>query len=259
MDADPAALDLARAALSKFGDSVRLIESNFRDLGTVLSRNDFLPVHGILFDLGVSSMQLSDEDRGFSFQAEAPLDMRFGPGQAMTAADVVNEYTEADLANLIWRYGEEPASRRIAREIVRSRPVGTTTQLAGLVSRAVRGGRQRLHPATRTFQALRIVVNDELSSLSVALEQARDALGVGGRLVVIAFHSLEDRIVKQFFQREARDCVCPPELPACVCGHKATLCLLTRGAVKPGPREIQGNRRSRSARLRAAERIGEAG
>lgn len=256
LDADPKALLVAADTLAPFGDAVRLIESNFRDLERACRQSNFVPVHGVLMDLGISSLQLADTERGFSFQVEAPLDMRFSPAQTLTAAQIVNGYSEIDLADVIWRYGEEPASRRIARAIVRARPLATTTELAAVISRAIPGPRHRIHPATRTFQALRIAVNDELGALGEALAQARDVLGSGGRLVVIAFHSLEDRIVKQFFQRESRDCVCPPETPACICGHTATLRVITKRTVTPGPTEIKANPRSRSARLRAAERLG---
>lgn len=257
LDADPKALQAAARSLARFGNSVLLVESNFRELRRVCQEHNFVPVHGVLMDLGVSSFQLVDAERGFSFQVEAPLDMRFNPAQTLTASQIVNEYAEADLADVIWRYGEEPASRRIARAIVRARPLSTTTALAAVISRALPGPRRRIHPATRTFQAIRIAVNDELAALSEALEQARDVLGHGGRLVVIAFHSLEDRIVKQFLQRESRDCICPPETPVCVCGHKATMTTLTKRAVSPGTGEIASNPRSRSAHLRAAEKLGE--
>jgi len=257
LDADPVAVGVAAENLRPFGDSVQLVESNFRDLKRVCRSHNFVPVHGILFDLGISSMQLAD-DRGFSFQVEAPLDMRFNPGQVLTADDIVNQYAEQDLADVIWRFGEDPASRRIARAIVRARPVGTTTELAAIIARAAGGPRRRIHPATRTFQALRIAVNDELGALRDALGQAVELLGNGGRLVVIAFHSLEDRIVKQFLQQESRDCICAPEQPACVCGHRATLRIITRHTVTPSPEETSENPRSRSARLRAAEKLPEA-
>jgi 16S rRNA (cytosine1402-N4)-methyltransferase len=257
LDADPNALAIARETLAPFGASVRLVESNFRALGKVCRELNFVPVHGVLFDLGVSSFQLADTGRGFSFQVEAPLDMRFSPSQSVTADDIVNRYPEAELAGIIWRYGEEPASRRIARAIVRARPIRSTVHLATVVARAAGTGRQRIHPATRTFQAIRIAVNDELAALEDALAQAREILGNNGRLVVISFHSLEDRIVKQFMVRESRDCLCPPEVLHCACGHKATLRLLTRRAVRPTPQETAANPRSRSARLRAAERIPE--
>lgn len=264
LDADPEAIRVAGAALDKFAGSVRLVVSNFREVGEVCRRYKWEPVHGILFDLGISSLQLASA-RGFSFQVEAPLDMRMNPEQEFTAADIVNEYEETELADVIWRYGEERASRRIVRAIVKARPIETTTRLASIVASATGGprpggrpsGRKKIHPATKTFQALRIAVNDELSAVSEALEQAVDLLGGGGRVAVIAFHSLEDRIVKQFFQRESRDCICPPETPVCVCEHVARLKLVTRRAVKASESEIAANPRSRSARLRVAERLTE--
>jgi 16S rRNA (cytosine1402-N4)-methyltransferase len=257
LDADPESLAVAAINLERFGDSARLVQANFRDLRKVCRKNNFLPVHGVLFDLGISSMQLAGA-RGFSFQTESPLDMRFNPDQGLTAAEIVNGYDERDLADVIWRYGEESASRRLARAIVRARPVATTTELASVITHAVGRPRGRIHPATRTFQALRIAVNDELGALEDALGQARDVLGRGGRLVVISFHSLEDRIVKQFMQRESRDCICPPEQPTCICGHRATLKIVTKRSVTPAAAEIAANPRSRSARLRAAEKLPEA-
>ena len=256
IDADPHAVEFAKDTLNEYTDSVQLVNANFRDLKMTAGRANFIPVHGVLFDLGISSMQLAQADRGFSFQSEAPLDMRFSEKQSMSAADIVNDFREEELANLIWEFGEERFSRRIARAIVTARPLATTTQLANVISRAQPDRHSRIHPATRTFQALRIAVNDELSSLTSALEQARDILGEGGRLVVISFHSLEDRIVKQFMQRESRDCVCPPEQPSCTCNHVATLRILTKRPVTPSADEAARNPRSRSARLRAAERIG---
>jgi 16S rRNA (cytosine1402-N4)-methyltransferase len=222
----------------------------------------FEKVDGVLLDLGLSSRQLADARRGFSFSREGPLDMRFNPDQGPSAADLVNSLSEAELADLLWRYGEERHARRIARAIVAARPVTTTVQLAGLVARAVtqRGGggqasRQRIDPATRTFQALRIAVNDELEALARALPQARDLLRPGARLAVIAFQSLEDRLVKQFYRQEAQDCICPPEAPVCTCGHRATLRIITRKPIRPTDKEIARNPRSRSARLRLAERL----
>jgi 16S rRNA (cytosine1402-N4)-methyltransferase len=255
LDADPQAIHVAERNLAPFAESVKLVEANFRELTDTCRRLNFVPVHGVLFDLGLSSMQLADASRGFSFQTEAPLDMRFSPRQTLTAADIVNEYPEAELAGVIWRFGEERASRRIARAIAGARPLRTTRDLAAIVSRAMPGGRSRIHPATRTFQALRIAVNDELDALTAGLEQARDVLGQGGRLVVISFHSLEDRIVKQFFQRESRDCICPPEAARCTCDHHASLRIITKHTVTPTVQEIAANPRSRSARLRAAERL----
>jgi 16S rRNA (cytosine1402-N4)-methyltransferase len=255
IDADPRALQIAHSRLARFGDAVLLVEGNFRDVETICRSHGFAPVHGVLFDLGLSSLQLAEEGRGFSFQVEAPLDMRFSPKQEVTAADIVNTYPERALADLLWRYGQEPRSRRIARRIVRERPLETTTQLAKVVEKVAGGGYRRLHPAARTFQALRIAVNQELENLSAALEGSRDLLGYGGRLVAISFHSLEDAIVKNFFRQESRDCICPPDLPACVCDHKASLKLITRGAIRPTPSEVAANPRSRSARLRVAERL----
>lgn len=255
IDADPRALSVARARLAPFGDAALLLEGNFRDIGAICRDHGFAPVHGVLFDLGLSSMQLSDEARGFSFQTEAPLDMRFSPQQSLTAADIVNTYPEQELAAVLWRYGQERHSRAIARRIVRERPLSTTLELARAVQKAVGGGRFRIHPATRTFQAIRIAVNAELENLTLALDQALDLLGHGGRLVVISYHSLEDAIVKDFLRREARDCICQPDTPVCICGHKATLRRVTRGALRPHDDEVAMNPRSRSARLRAAERL----
>jgi 16S rRNA (cytosine1402-N4)-methyltransferase len=257
LDADPEALAIASLNLEPFRDSVRLVHANFRELERVCTETNFVPVHGVVFDLGFSSMQLAGA-RGFSFQTEAPLDMRFDPNQVLTADEIVNRYDDRDLADVIWRYGEEPASRRIARAIVRARPIATTTELASIVAGATGRPRGRIHPATRTFQALRIAVNDELGVLEDALGQARNVLGRNGRLVVISFHSLEDRIVKQFIQRESRDCICPPEQPTCICGHRATLKIITKRSVTPTTAEMAANPRSRSARLRAAEKLPEA-
>jgi len=255
IDADPDALDIARARLARFEDATHLVEGNFRDVAGICHTNDFAPVHGMVFDLGLSSLQLADEARGFSFQTEAPLDMRFSPQQGLTASDIVNTYPESELATLLWRFGQERQSRSIARRIVRERPLHTTLDLARAVQKAVGGGRLRIHPATRTFQALRIAVNEELANLTLALDQTLGLLGHGGRLVVISYHSLEDAIVKNFLRREARDCICPPETPVCVCGHKATLRPVTRGVLRPHAAEVAINPRSRSARLRAAERL----
>ncbi len=259
IDADPVALAIARENLTPYKDSALLVNGNFTDLQAICIRYDFFPVHGILFDLGLSSMQLNGGGRGFSFQHDAPLDMRIDPSQEMTAADIVNTFSEAELARIIRDYGEEGYSRRIASRIVRERPIRTTLQLAGLIEKTVGHGRGRIHPATRTFQALRIMVNRELENLEAALKQAVDLLGFEGRLVVISYHSLEDRIVKRFMQREAKDCICPPGMPACVCGHEARLRLVVRKVIAPSEAEVQLNPRSRSAKLRVAERIAKRG
>lgn len=217
---------------------------------------EFAPVNGVLMDLGLSSYQLADGE-GFSFRQDTALDMRFG-GDGITAEEIVNTYSEIELANLIFQYGEDPASRRIARRIVASRPLRTTAELAKAVEQAVgRRANLKTHPATRTFQALRIAVNQELASLTAALPQAHGLLGFGARLAVLSYHSLEDRIVKEYIRRESRDCICPPGLPECRCGHKATLRPVTKGALKPTLNEIAANPRARSAKLRAAECITE--
>jgi 16S rRNA (cytosine1402-N4)-methyltransferase len=254
IDADPAAVAIARERLAAFQDAVLLVNDNFANLQSICIKYDFFPVHGILFDLGLSSIQLEGGSRGFSFQHEDPLDMRFNPGQKTTAADIVNTSPEERLAHIIYTYGEEIHSRRIAREIVKERPIETTRQLAHLIENTI-GRRGKIHPATKTFQALRIAVNHELEHLESALRQAVELLGYEGRLVVISYHSLEDRIVKQFMQRESRGCICPPETPVCVCGHMPSLRLINKKVITPSLTEIGVNPRSRSAKLRAAERI----
>lgn len=256
IDEDAYTLALARERLVSFGDGVALVPGNFRNVDTICRERGFSPVNGIIFDLGLSSHQLASSTRGFSFRIESPLDMRFGPEQETTASYWVNEAREEELADVIWRFGEERESRRIARSIVARRPLETTTELAKAVEQAVgrRPGSQS-HPATKTFQALRIAVNQELASLAEALPRAHGLLGFGSRLVVISYHSLEDRIVKQFIARESRDCICPPQQPVCTCGHKATLKPVTRGAITPSLSEVAANPRARSAKLRAAERL----
>ncbi|MFC2060838.1 16S rRNA (cytosine(1402)-N(4))-methyltransferase RsmH [Chloroflexota bacterium] len=255
IDAAPEAIEKARGNLGAYADSILLVNDNFANLQAICVKYDFFPVHGILFDLGLSSLQLSGNDRGFSFQREASLDMRYNPEQKATAADIVNTSSESELARLIKTYGEESHSRQIARHIVLARPVKTTIQLAQIIERATGGTRGRIHPATRTFQALRIAVNQELEHLEMALKQAISLLGFEGRLVVISYHSLEDRIVKRFMQRESKDCICPPGTPACICGHTVCLKQVNKKVITPSPSEVQHNPRSRSAKLRAAERL----
>lgn len=255
IDADPDAIKVARANLEAYRGSFLLVNENFVNLQAICIKYDFSPVHGILFDLGLSSLQLNGNGRGFSFQYDAPLDMRFSPGQEVTAANIVNTLSEADLARYIRMYGEESYSHLVARHIVKERPINSTLHLAQTVERAIGQRRGKIHPATRTFQALRIMVNRELENLGVALKQAVNLLGFEGRLVVISYHSLEDRIVKRFLQQEARDCICPPGVPVCICGHKARLKLVHKKIIVPSPAEIRQNPRSRSARLRVAERI----
>jgi 16S rRNA (cytosine1402-N4)-methyltransferase len=256
LDADPEALSRARARLGTFGDRAVLVQANFRDMASVAALHGFAQVAGVLLDLGISWYQVASANRGFSFQAEGPLDMRLDPRTPLTAAEIVNEWTVNELADVLYRYGEEPQSRRLARVIVAARPLNTTSELAGVVSRAMaRRARHRIHPATRVFQALRIAVNDELGALEMVLQQLPGLLKPGGRFTVITFHSLEDRIVKRFIQREGRDCVCPPDFPACRCGHKATLRSITGRPVCPSEAEIRANPRSRSAKLRITERL----
>lgn len=255
-DRDPAALAAARSRLTSCGDRFELVHRSFARLEHVARERGFAPVDGILFDLGLSSLQLADEERGFSFMAEGPLDMRFDPtGAAPTAAYLVNHLPADELADILYRYGEERQSRRIARAIVEARPLETTKELSDVIEQAVGRRRGRLHPATLTFQALRIAVNDELKALEEALPQTLNLLAPGGRLAVISFHSLEDRIVKRFMRRESRDCICSKELPVCVCGHKATLREITRKPIRPTEAEVEANPRASSARLRVAERL----
>lgn len=258
LDVDPQALALARERLAAFGQRAILVQASYTTLSEQLARLDWGKVNGIVLDLGASSMQFDTPERGFSFRADAPLDMRFDPQNPLRAADLVNTLPEAELANLLFRYGEERRARHIAQAIVKSRPVETTGELAEIVIHAASAGnkgRAHLHPATRTFQALRIAVNRELEALEMVLPQAVTALAPGGRLAVIAFHSLEDRIVKQFFRRESQDCLCPPRQPLCTCGHKAALVEVVRRPLQPQLAEIQQNPRARSARLRVAQKL----
>jgi 16S rRNA (cytosine1402-N4)-methyltransferase len=257
LDRDSAAIEATRNRLTAYAGRVVLVHSSFGRLAQVTQDKGWAPVDGVLFDLGLSSLQLADSERGFAFMTDGPLDMRFDPTMGgPTAADLVNDLSLEELAALLYRYGEESQARRIAEAITAARPLHTTRELATLVEQAVSmGHRTRIHPATRTFQAIRIAVNDELAVLEAALPQAVETLAPGGRLVVISFHSLEDRLVKRFMRRESRDCICPPGLPACVCGHRATLRLVTRKPIRPTADETAVNPRSRSARLRVAERV----
>lgn len=256
LDRDPAAVDVARARLTSYLGRGVIEHSSFVHLAEVARSHQFVPVDGVLFDLGLSSLQLADPSRGLAFMADGPLDMRFDPTcGGPTAADLVNDLSLEELAALLYRYGEEKQARRIAQAIVAARPLHTTRELAAVVERAVGWrGRRNIHPATRTFQALRIAVNDELAALEAALPQAVEILAPGGRLVVISFHSLEDRLVKEFMRRESRDCICPPEVVVCTCGHRASLRVITRKPVRPTAQEIAANPRARSARLRVAEK-----
>ena len=255
LDADPEAVSVASERLTDEGDAFLALNVNFRDIRATALRYEFVPVHGVLFDLGVSSLQLDRETRGFSFRRSDPLDRRFSFDQQVTAADIINEYAESELADLIFHLGEDRAARRIARAIVRNRPISTSLELAELIEKVSPRRGSRTNPATRTFQAIRIAVNDELSSLETALEQAVSLLGQGGRLAVISYHSLEDRIVKNFIRKQASDCICPPGTPICRCDHLATVKVITRRPVVPSDSEIESNPRARSAKMRVAERI----
>jgi 16S rRNA (cytosine1402-N4)-methyltransferase len=259
IDRDKESIEKAYARLRPLGENFRLFHDNYKNLSLILNNLSLNSVDGILLDLGVSSYQLLSPERGFSFQSDVMLDMRMDRSQQWTAADLVNNMSESELANIIFRYGEERLSRRIAAAIVQERekaPITRCSQLAAIISRVFKiRGHQAIHPATRTFQALRIAVNEELEGLGELLSEAFGFLKPGGRIAVIAFHSLEDRIVKRGFSKLAGQCICeaPPEL--CTCPRKAVASLLTSRPITPGPEELSMNARARSARMRALERI----
>ncbi len=252
IDADPEAIRLAQHNLYDYFESVLIINDNFYNLSHICSETGFSRADGILFDLGLSSLQLATAERGFSFQLNGPLDMRFNPDEQLTAADIVNKLPEAKLAQLILIYGEEPLANRIARDIVLNRPISDTADLADIVTNSVGGRYSKIHPATKTFQALRIAVNRELDHLTTALEQSLTCLAPGGRLAVISYHSLEDRIVKNFMLHETRDCICPADIPECRCHHRPQIELIYKHPLTPTESEIEKNPRSRSAKLRVA-------
>jgi 16S rRNA (cytosine1402-N4)-methyltransferase len=255
-DRDPRSLAIAQETLASFGERVKLVHANYNRMQEFAPQYGFSSVDGILLDLGISSMHVDEAERGFTFRNDAPLDMRFDPGSGeSTAADLVNTLDEHELADIIFQYGEDRDSRRIARAIVAARPLFTTRQLADVIEKAHRGPREKIHPATRTFQALRIAVNNELVALEDVLPQTIRLLKPGGRLAIITFHSLEDRIVKQFFRDESTDCLCPPKQIVCTCGHKASIALVNRKPIAPDDSEIATNPRSRSAKLRVVEKL----
>jgi len=259
VDRDEAAIAAAAERLAPYGDRVTLRHDNFTNIGAVLQELEVKALDGALFDLGVSSPQLDDPSRGFSYMHDAPLDMRMDRTAALDARAVVNTWSEGELRRILQEYGEERYAARIAAAIVRSRekkPIETTGELSGLVRGAMPAPalREKQHPAKRTFQAVRIAVNGELDALAPMLRAVTEALAPGGRLAVITFHSLEDRIVKQTLRELATGCTCPPEFPVCVCGKKPKLRLVTRKPVLPGQEEIRDNPRARSAKLRVAER-----
>jgi 16S rRNA (cytosine1402-N4)-methyltransferase len=261
LDQDAQAIEIANQRLEPFGERVTLVHSNFSQLKAVLKALNVDKVDGILADLGVSSLQLDSQDRGFSFRFDAPLDMRMDSGSNdPTAADLLATLSQDEIANIIYRFGEERFSRRIARRIVERReagePIETTKQLAELVERSVkRSPKDKIHPATRTFQALRIEVNHETEVLERFIADAVDLLKIDGRLAIITFHSLEDRIVKQAFQKLSGKCFCPPRIPQCVCGARKEVEILTRKPLIPGSEETEENPRARSAKLRAVRKI----
>ena len=255
LDLDPVALELAKEKLAPYRSRTTLIQASYVTLSEQIKSLEWLTVDGILLDLGLSSMQLDSPNRGFSFKLDGPLDMRFDPGAKLRASDLVNELSADALANLIYKYGEERNSRRVARAIVAARPIRSTCHLAEIVAEVTMNRKRGIHPATRTFQAIRIAVNGELERLETVLPQAVEALSPAGRLVVIAYHSLEDRIVKLFFRKESSDCVCPPRQPICTCGHRASLKVITKKPIRPSDAEVKQNHRSRSARMRVAERL----
>jgi len=267
IDQDASALEICRKKLEAAGfdfkhPRIELVQGNFEDIQDICSRLGVDSVDGgILADIGVSSMQLDDPTRGFSFLYDGPLDMRMDRHQKTSAADLLNTLSEKDIADILFRYGEEKKSRHIARKIVEARPIETTAQLTALVSQVLgkgqgyRRGADKSHPATRTFQALRIAVNDELHVLENFLSNSIRILAPGGRLVVISFHSLEDRMVKQIFKSYESSCVCPPRHPICTCSKQQELQILTKKPLQPDEKETLANPRSRSAKLRAGERI----
>ena len=260
MDLDPAALAYSRQRLAPFGDRFRAFQANFRAINAVLQQAGERDPNGVLADLGVSSMQFDSPERGFSFRFDAPLDMRMDPGTGATAADLLQQLPESEIARIIFEFGEERHSRRIARRIVERReqgkPITTTTELADLVRHAAGGHkRQQIHPATRTFQALRIAVNNELEGLGEFVESAVDLLIPDGRFAGISFHSLEDRILKRELKRLSGHCECPPRMPVCSCGARKVVEVLTRRPVAPGAGEIDENPRARSAKLRACRKL----
>jgi len=255
IDQDPTAIRLSAERLNPFEGRFFLRQDNFCNFDKRMEELGWHFIDGIIFDLGVSSMQVESPERGFSFLKEGPLDMRFNPENSISAFDILNTWEEEEIARILWENGEEPHARQIAAAICQKRPLKTTLDLAQIATAAYQGHLpKRIHPATKTFQAIRMEVNQELQSLHKALEKSPKKLKAGGRLAVISFHSLEDRLVKQFIRRESQDCICPPQQPICTCQHKATLVNLTKHAIRPSAAEINNNPRARSARLRAAEK-----
>ncbi|MBQ2154564.1 MAG: 16S rRNA (cytosine(1402)-N(4))-methyltransferase RsmH [Oscillospiraceae bacterium] len=260
VDRDPEALEAAKARLAPYLDRVTLVHSNFAELDAILDRLEIPAVDGMLFDLGVSSPQLDESERGFSYMADAPLDMRMDPGDRVTAREIVNTWPQDELRRILYAYGEERYAPQIAAAIVRrraERPIETTLELVDVIRSGMppKALREKQHPAKRSFQAIRIAVNDELSAVDRMMQTAVGRLNPNGRLAVITFHSLEDRIVKNAMAQAAKGCTCPPEFPVCVCGKKPQVRLITRKAILAGETELEQNPRARSAKLRVAEKL----
>ena len=255
IDADQEALEIARERLSEFDQRCILKHGNYTDMHTIAKENGVKQVSGVLMDLGLSSLQLACKGRGFSFIGDGPLDMRFDQSTDVSASDIVNKYSEKEIADILFQFGEEKKSRRIANQIVRNRPVSSTSHLVTLIQKAVGNGAGRLHPATRTFQALRIAVNRELENVKDGLKAAVDLVGSGGKIIILSYHSLEDRIVKNFLRNESKGCICPSEIIVCRCAHVPKLVLKHKKVLKPSAKEVIENPRSRSVRLRIAEKV----
>jgi 16S rRNA (cytosine1402-N4)-methyltransferase len=257
IDRDPAAVATGLVALASFGPAVAVVQGRFSDLVDIAQKAGFDPADLVLFDFGISSTQLDAPERGFSFRGEGPLDMRMDPGAELTAERIVNHFDAAEIERIVRTYGEERWARRIAEFIVARRPLRTTRDLAQAVEAAIprKAWPRDIHVATRTFQGLRIAVNEELDEIEAGLSAALSILKPGGRMATISFHSLEDRMVKSFFNVESKDCICPPQQPVCTCGHRATLQIVTRRPVRPSEAEVAANPRARSARLRVAQKL----
>ena len=255
LDIDSYAVSTADIALKMFGERAIVKKSSYVEMDSCISDLGWHKVDGIVLDLGLSSQQLEKADRGFSFNLEGPLDMRFDSTEELRADDIVNSWPQHEIAKLLYELGDETQGNKIARALVNERPIKSTVQLAQIVANCKRQSKVGRHVATKTFQALRIAVNKEIENITNVLPKALEILAPGGRLAIIAFHSLEDRLVKRFFSKESQDCVCPVEQITCVCNHRATITRVNRKPISPTYREITDNRRSRSARLRVAEKI----
>ncbi len=255
LDVDTQALEIANQRLSDFTNRAFIRQNSYLAMQEESSNLGWKTVDGIVMDLGVSSMQLDTPERGFSFRSDGPLDMRFGNNASRSAADLINTASEVELSEIIWKYGEDRLSRKIARAICNQRPLHTTKELAAIIEKITPPQRNGPHPATRTFQAIRIAVNEELKAVEESIPTAISILNPGGRLAIITFHSLEDRIVKTQFRLESTDCICPPEQPICTCNHKARVKIINKKPIEPSNDEIKNNPRARSAKLRVVEKI----